>query len=74
MIDVKIFQTPSGEYTGFRMTGHADMLSTVRRYCMCCRFRISDQYDQFHRCIYTEDTFPKMTVDPEKDLLFHLIY
>ena len=23
MIDVKIFQTPSGEYTGFQMSGHA---------------------------------------------------
>ena len=42
MIDVTLFQNDSGDYVGFRMTGHAE----YAEYGLCCCFRTCYKHDK----------------------------
>ena len=68
MIDVKIFQTPSGEYTGFQMSGHAGYAEYGQDIvCAAVSVLVINAIDQ-----YTEDTFEN-SVDLDTGSVFFLI-
>ena len=63
MIDVEIFQTSSGEYTGFRMSGHAEYAEYGQDIvCAAVSALVINTINSIEQ--YTEDAF-ESSVDPE---------
>ena len=63
MIDVEIFQTSSGEYTGFRMNGHAEYAEYGQDIvCAAVSALVINTINSIEQ--YTEDSF-ESSVDPE---------
>ena len=71
MIDVKIFQTPSGEYTGFQMSGHAGYAEYGQDIvCAAVSALVINAINSIDQ--YTEDTFEN-SVDPDTGSVFFQI-
>ena len=63
MIDVEIFQTSSGKYTGFRMNGHAEYAEYGQDIvCAAVSALVINTINSIEQ--YTEDSF-ESSVDPE---------
>ena len=71
MIDVKIFQTSSGEYTGFQMSGHAGYAEYGQDIvCAAVSALVINAINSIDR--YTEDDF-NHSVDPDTGSVFFQI-